>query len=79
MKRQAKLVSMRDTESSYVITRVILNAPRKPVDQITDRAKRYRAQQDVQGPREQNESNTLGGLLKSRAATANPFPFNRYR
>ena len=51
MKRQAKLVSMRDTESSYVITRVILNAPRKPVDQITDRAKRYRAQQDVQGPR----------------------------
>jgi hypothetical protein len=42
---------MRDTESSYVITRVITNAPRKPVDQITDRAKRYRAQQDVQGPR----------------------------
>lgn len=44
-------MSMRDTESSYVITRVISNAPRKPVDQITDRAKRYRAQHDVQGPR----------------------------
>jgi hypothetical protein len=30
---------------------VIVNLGRKPVDQITDRAKRYRAQQNVKGPK----------------------------
>ena len=39
-------------ESSYTINRTIhLNGRLKPVDQITDRAKRYRAEkQSVPGP-----------------------------
>ena len=39
------------TIASYTITRVITNAPFKPVGQITDRAKRYRAQSNVPGPK----------------------------
>jgi len=46
-----KLVAMRDNLGSYTITRVITNAPFKPVSQITDRAKRYRAQSNVPGPK----------------------------
>lgn len=39
---------MRDeTIATYSITRIIHNPFRKPVDQITDRAKRYRAQADI--------------------------------
>lgn len=39
-------------ESSYTINRTIhLNGRLKPVDQITDRAKRYRAQTNVPGPK----------------------------
>ena len=43
---------MRDTTiASYTLTRVIQLNPRKPVSQITDRAKRYRAQSEVKGPK----------------------------
>ncbi len=42
---------MRDNLASYTLTRVIHNAPFKPVGEITDRAKRYRAQQNVKGPK----------------------------
>jgi hypothetical protein len=35
----------------YQLTRTISNAPRKPVEDITDRAKRYRAQSNVTGPK----------------------------
>ena len=38
-------------DSSYTLTRVIILNPSKPVEQITDRAKRYRAQQNVPGPK----------------------------
>lgn len=49
---------MQDTIGSFTVTRVIdtrsltvqANSPRKPVSQITDRAKRYRAQSEVPGP-----------------------------
>lgn len=47
-----RLVFMRDTTlESYTITRIISNPPRKPVSEITDRAKRYRAQANVPGPK----------------------------
>jgi hypothetical protein len=36
---------------SYTITTVITNPSRKPVGEITDRAKRYRAQSNVPGPK----------------------------
>ena len=44
---------MRDTTiASYTVTRIInLNPGRKPVSKITDRAKRYRAQSEVKGPK----------------------------
>jgi hypothetical protein len=42
---------MRDSTGSYTVVRVIHNAPFKPVDEITDRAKRYRAQGNVPGPK----------------------------
>lgn len=43
---------MRDTSiASYTVTRIISNAPRKPTEDITDRAKRYRAQNNVTGPK----------------------------
>ena len=43
---------MRDeTIATYTITRIIHNPTRKPVGEITDRAKRYRAVADVEGPR----------------------------
>jgi len=40
---------MRDTLGTFTVTHVV-NMGRKPVSQITDRAKRYRAQSDVEGP-----------------------------
>ena len=46
------LVSMRYAAmESYTITTVITNPSRKPVGEITDRAKRYRAQSNVPGPK----------------------------
>ncbi len=43
---------MRASPDSYTVTTVIsLPNPRKPVDRITDRAKRYRAQNEVSGPK----------------------------
>lgn len=43
---------MRDeTIATYTITRIIHNPTRKPVNEITDRAKRYRAVADMEGPR----------------------------
>ena len=42
---------MRDNLASYTLTRVIHNAPFKPIGEITDRAKRYRAQGNVPGPK----------------------------
>ena len=38
------------TIETYTITRVV-NMGRKPVSEITDRAKRYRAQKNVKGPK----------------------------
>lgn len=35
----------------YEVTCTISNPPRKPVEDITDRAKRYRAQANVPGPK----------------------------
>lgn len=46
--------ALRMTYQMASITRTVLvemNPHRKPVDQITDRAKRYRAQQNVKGPK----------------------------
>ena len=40
-----------EDSSFYTVTQVIHFNPRKPVDDITDRAKRYRANEDVQGPK----------------------------
>ena len=43
---------MREESQTYTVTRVTrINPPRKPVDEITDRAKRYRAQGAVPGPK----------------------------
>ena len=44
--RYAELMALSAMES-YTVTRVIQLNPRKPVNEITDRAKRYRAQNDV--------------------------------
>lgn len=46
-----RLVSMRDNSGTYTVTRIIHNAPSKPVSEISDRAKRYRAQSNVTGPK----------------------------
>jgi hypothetical protein len=42
---------MRDSLGKYQLNLRINLGPRKPVSQITDRAKRYRAQQNVKGPK----------------------------
>jgi hypothetical protein len=46
------LVSMRYAAmESYTVTTILTNPSRKPVGEITDRAKRYRAQKNVPGPK----------------------------
>lgn len=56
------LVSMKDsTLDSYTVTTVV-NMGRKPVSKITDRAKRYRAQNNVPGPKRCVVCNGTGKL-----------------